>query len=202
MALAYCCASPMFSINRLHTGRQEISYREKEDSEATNNKNCWTQSIWKSFPLWHSKIFIHENKAHLWSSKYRMFAVFHCPERSIANLQEDNCVCFLQRYLPAPQSPRSPTGMKCWTSWWHFRAAERNALCLAMQQDLIERPGPCSTPLTWFTPNLLTFTCFTIIIFFLHHVESHNYIGSFRLIYRMLGWQGSHHCTTRESHWL
>lgn len=116
MALAYCCANQIFSINTLHTGKQEMSYKEKEDSEATNNKTCWTQSIWKSFPLWHSKIFTHENKAHLWSSKYRKFAGFHCPEMSVENLQEDTCVHFLQLHLPAPLSPRSPIGMKRWTS--------------------------------------------------------------------------------------
>lgn len=48
---------------------------------------------------------------------------------------------------------------------------------------------------------LLKCTCCTIFLFKIT-VESRNYIKSFRLIYRMLCWQGSHHCTTWDSHWL
>lgn len=57
--------------------------REKEQSKAGNDKNRWTQNVWKCFPLWHSKILTHENKAHLWSSDWSLLPILPCSARGV-----------------------------------------------------------------------------------------------------------------------
>lgn len=77
----------------------EFHAEKKEQSKAAKDKNCWTQNIWKGVPLWHSKIFTHENKAHLWSSKLSMSPAIRCTATSSADLRRDGGVRLLEGYF-------------------------------------------------------------------------------------------------------
>lgn len=74
------------------------------------------KNIWKCFPLWHSKIFTHENKAHLWSSDWSLFPVLHRSESRSESLHWD---------VAAPYPGGHFTAWYCWEEY-HIHTLDWN----------------------------------------------------------------------------